>query len=105
MARAGLRGTPPGAESTAKPGRGIGHRDREKTRGKILAALGRLLARKGSRGLGINAISREAKVDKVLITAILAASISFIGLSRWKEIHFRASKRWPKAGFLNFQIC
>jgi AcrR family transcriptional regulator len=32
-----------------------------------LAALGRLLARKGSGGLGINAISREAKVDKVLI--------------------------------------
>jgi AcrR family transcriptional regulator len=29
--------------------------------------MGRILARKGSRGLGINAISREAKVDKVLI--------------------------------------
>jgi AcrR family transcriptional regulator len=47
--------------------RGIGHRDRKGTRKKILTALGRLLARKGSRGLGINAISREAKVDKVLI--------------------------------------
>ena len=47
--------------------RGIGHRNRDETREKILAALGRLLARKGSRGLGINAISREAKVDKVLI--------------------------------------
>lgn len=44
-----------------------GNRDREKTRRKILAALGRILARKGSSGLGINAIAREAKVDKVLI--------------------------------------
>lgn len=47
--------------------RGIGHRDREETRKKILAAIGRLLARKGSSGLGINAIAREARVDKVLI--------------------------------------
>lgn len=61
---------PPGGEPAIVPGRGkrgIGHRDRKGTRKKILAALGRLLARKGSRGLGINAISREAKVDKVLI--------------------------------------
>jgi AcrR family transcriptional regulator len=29
--------------------------------------MGRLLARKGSRGLGINSIAREARVDKVLI--------------------------------------
>jgi AcrR family transcriptional regulator len=70
MANAAPRRTSPGAEPTAKPGRkrsGAGHRDREATRKKILAALGRLLARKGSSGLGINAISREAKVDKVLI--------------------------------------
>src|SRR5271155_5339461 len=67
MAHRTLRGTPPGAEPAAKAGRGSGHRDRERTRGKILAAVGRVLARKGSKGLGINAISREAKVDKVLI--------------------------------------
>jgi len=62
--------TPSVTEPAAKPGRerrGAGHRDRQRTRKKILAALGRLLARKGSKGLGINAISREAKVDKVLI--------------------------------------
>lgn len=46
---------------------GIRHRDREETRKRILAAMGRLLARKGSKSLGINAIAREAKVDKVLI--------------------------------------
>jgi AcrR family transcriptional regulator len=44
-----------------------GQRDREETRKGILAAMGRVLARKGSKGLGINAIAREAKVDKVLI--------------------------------------
>jgi AcrR family transcriptional regulator len=42
-------------------------RDREQTRKRILAAMGRLLARRGSTGLGVNAIAREAKVDKVLI--------------------------------------
>jgi AcrR family transcriptional regulator len=52
---------------SVREGRSIGLRDRERTRGKILAAIGRILARKGSTGLGINAISREAKVDKVLI--------------------------------------
>ena len=46
---------------------GAGHRDRQETRKRILASLGRLLARQGSRGLGINAVAREAKVDKVLI--------------------------------------
>jgi AcrR family transcriptional regulator len=44
-----------------------GQRDREETRKAILAAMGRILARQGSKGLGINAIAREAKVDKVLI--------------------------------------
>lgn len=47
--------------------RGPGQRDREETRKEILAAMGRILARKGSKGLGINAIAREAGVDKVLI--------------------------------------
>ena len=47
--------------------KGAGLRDREETRRQILAAMGRILGRKGSKGLGINAIAREAKVDKVLI--------------------------------------
>ena len=51
----------------ARKRRGAGQRDREETRKEILAAMGRILARKGSRGLGINAIAREARVDKVLI--------------------------------------
>jgi AcrR family transcriptional regulator len=61
---------PRAVKSVAKPSRasrGMAQRNREETRKKILTAVGRLLARKGSRGLGINAIAREARVDKVLI--------------------------------------
>lgn len=42
-------------------------RDRKQTRRKILEAVGRLLARSGFRELGVNAIAREAGIDKVLI--------------------------------------
>jgi AcrR family transcriptional regulator len=42
-------------------------RDREETKTKILQAVGRLLATSGFQGVGVNAIAREAGVDKVLI--------------------------------------
>jgi AcrR family transcriptional regulator len=42
-------------------------RDRAATEERILAAVGEVLARDGFRALGINAIAREAAVDKVLI--------------------------------------
>ncbi len=42
-------------------------RDKEKTKERILGAVGRLLAEKGFGDLGINAVAREAGVDKVLI--------------------------------------
>ena len=42
-------------------------RDREETKTKILQAVGQVLATSGFQGLGINAIAREAGVDKVLI--------------------------------------
>jgi len=42
-------------------------RDSEKTRKKILAGLERLITRKGFTGVGVNAVAREAGVDKVLI--------------------------------------
>ena len=70
MKKTKLRSKPLAAKLPANAGRtrrGIGHRDRAETRKKILAAMGRLLVRKGSQGLGINAIAREARVDKVLI--------------------------------------
>ncbi len=42
-------------------------RDRRATEKKILRAVGRILADKGFRGFGINAVARQARVDKVLI--------------------------------------
>lgn len=42
-------------------------RDRQETKARILAAVGKLLAESGFRQLGVNAIAREAGVDKVLI--------------------------------------
>jgi AcrR family transcriptional regulator len=47
--------------------RPVAVRDRVQTRHKIIEAVGRILARQGFSGLGINAIAREAGVDKVLI--------------------------------------
>jgi AcrR family transcriptional regulator len=42
-------------------------RNRDATRERILAAVGTLLAREGFSSLGVNAVAREAGVDKVLI--------------------------------------
>jgi len=42
-------------------------RDREATRARLIKAVGTLLARKGFLALGVNAVAREAGVDKVLI--------------------------------------
>ena len=42
-------------------------RDRETTRARLIEAVGTLLAREGFTGLGVNAVAREAGVDKVLI--------------------------------------
>jgi AcrR family transcriptional regulator len=42
-------------------------RDREATRARLIEAVGTLLAREGFTGLGVNAVAREAGVDKVLI--------------------------------------
>jgi AcrR family transcriptional regulator len=42
-------------------------RDKEETKARILSAVGKMLAESGFKQLGINAIAREAGVDKVLI--------------------------------------
>jgi AcrR family transcriptional regulator len=42
-------------------------RDREATRRLLIDAVGRVLAKKGFSHLGVNAVAREAGVDKVLI--------------------------------------
>ena len=51
--------------------------------------MGRLLARKGSRSLGINAIAREAQVDKVLIYRY------FGGLNQLYEAFAREGRTFP----------
>lgn len=56
-----------GRRSSPAGGKGAAPRDREATRERILAAVGRLLAREGFSSLGVNAVAREAGVDKVLI--------------------------------------
>ena len=55
------RKAPPAARKTPRL------RDRLATRERVLDAVGRLLARDGFGSLGVNAIAREAGVDKVLI--------------------------------------
>lgn len=42
-------------------------RDRAATEARILAAVGEVLAREGFGGIGVNAIAKQASVDKVLI--------------------------------------
>lgn len=42
-------------------------RDKEETKARILAAVGKLLAESGFQKIGVNAIAREAGIDKVLI--------------------------------------
>ena len=42
-------------------------RDREQTQQRLLDAVGHVLAREGFAGIGVNAIAKEAGVDKVLI--------------------------------------
>jgi AcrR family transcriptional regulator len=42
-------------------------RDRDATEARLIDALERVLSRDGFRGLGVNAVAREAGVDKVLI--------------------------------------
>lgn len=56
-----------GAKKTTRKAAPPQVRDRAGTRQKILDALGALLARQGFQHVGVNAVAREAGVDKVLI--------------------------------------
>jgi AcrR family transcriptional regulator len=49
------------------PAQPKGARDKESTRLRLLDSVGTLLAREGFGALGVNAVAREAGVDKVLI--------------------------------------
>lgn len=64
-------------------------RDAEATRGRILDAVGRLLVREGFSALGVNAVAREAGVDKVLIYRY------FGGIDQLLETWGNATDFWP----------
>jgi AcrR family transcriptional regulator len=64
-------------------------RDREKTKDKILKAVGKILAEKGFQKVGINAIAREAGVDKVLIYRY------FGGLAQLLKAYAEEGDFWP----------
>jgi AcrR family transcriptional regulator len=64
-------------------------RDAEKTRERILAAVGEVLAAEGFPGVGVNAIARAAGVDKVLIYRY------FGGLPQLLEAYARTGDVWP----------
>ena len=63
--------------------------ERENTEARILDAVGTILSRKGFRYLGVNAIAREACVDKVLIYRY------FGGLQPLLRTFFTRRKYWP----------
>lgn len=66
-------------------------RDRAATQERILAAVGEVLAREGFRALGVNAIAREAGVDKVLIYRYFGGLPEL--LARWGA----SGRFWPTA--------
>jgi AcrR family transcriptional regulator len=76
--------------ASAKAG-GEKSRDREKTAEHILAAVGEVLTTRGFRELGINAVARQAGVDKVLIYRY------FGGLSGLLQAFAEDGDRWPTA--------
>ncbi len=66
-------------------------RDRERTRKRILAAAGLLLSRRGFRDVGINAVARQARVDKVLIYRY------FGGIRELLAAYAQEGDFWPRA--------
>lgn len=55
------------APAARRPRAAAPARDRAQTESRILDAVGRVLAREGFASVGVNAVAREAGVDKVLI--------------------------------------
>src|SRR5512134_1236817 len=67
-------------------------RNRKATEQKILKAVGNLLARDGFRTFGINAVARQARVDKVLIYRY------FGGMPDLLRAYAEAGTYWPTIG-------
>ena len=64
-------------------------RDRGQTQQILIGGVGRVLAKEGFIGLGINAIAREARVDKVLIYRY------FDGLPNLLKAYGQSGDFWP----------
>jgi AcrR family transcriptional regulator len=71
-----------------------GRRDRDATRMRLIRAVGTLLAKQGFTSLGINAVAREAGVDKVLIYRY------FGGLPELIEAYGLEGDFWPSTAEL-----
>jgi AcrR family transcriptional regulator len=65
-------------------------RDREATKARILGAVGIVLARDGFAALGVNAVAKEAGVDKVLIYRYFGGLAELIG--EWGA----SGRFWPR---------
>jgi hypothetical protein len=61
-------------------------RDRAATEERILAAVGQVLARDGFGAIGVNAIAREAGVDKVLIYRYFGGLPELLRLGRQRPL-------------------
>jgi AcrR family transcriptional regulator len=66
-------------------------RDKQITSRRLISAVGSLLAKKGFKGFGVNAVAREAGVDKVLIYRY------FGGLSGLIAAYAKEGDFWPSA--------
>lgn len=67
-------------------------RDRDQTQWSLIRAVGRVLAKEGFARLGVNAVAREAGVDKVLIYRY------FGGLPKLLEAYGESRDFWPSLG-------
>jgi AcrR family transcriptional regulator len=66
-------------------------RDRQITSRRLISAVGSILAKKGFKGVGVNAVAREAGVDKVLIYRY------FGGLEGLVAAFGKAGDFWPSS--------
>ena len=74
------------------PTEGRGTRDKETTKLRLLDAVGALLARDGFGALGVNAVAREAGVDKVLIYRYFGGMVDLL------QAFGQSGDFWPSIG-------
>jgi AcrR family transcriptional regulator len=76
-------------DTPAQPAKSTKPRDRAATEQRIVAAVGEVLSRDGFAGIGINAIAKQAGVDKVLIYRY------FGGLPELLRAYGQSGAFWP----------